>query len=81
VRTGVRSLSLQRGVARLTGLGLRESQKIRLRRLMPGAVAKADGEVAIPVSGSGAAVCSALVEVLEELIPADEAAPVASAAP
>ena len=27
--------------------------EIRLRRLVPGAVAKADGEVAIPVSGSG----------------------------
>ncbi|HMG28343.1 MAG TPA: transcription-repair coupling factor, partial [Acidimicrobiia bacterium] len=81
VRTGVRSLSVQRGVARLTGLEMRESQKIRLRRLVPGAVAKADGEVAIPVSGSGAAVCSALVEMLEELIPAHEAAPVASAAP
>jgi transcription-repair coupling factor (superfamily II helicase) len=75
VRTGVRSLSVQRGVARLTGLELRESQKIRLRRLVPGAVAKTDGEVAIPVTGSGAAVCSALVEVLGELVPVDEAAP------
>jgi transcription-repair coupling factor (superfamily II helicase) len=81
VRTGVRSLSVQRGVARLTGLELRESQKIRLRRLVPGAVAKSDGEVAIPVSASGAAVSSALVDVLGELIPADEASPVASAAP
>jgi transcription-repair coupling factor (superfamily II helicase) len=81
VRTGVRSLSVQRGVARLLGLEPRESQKIRLRRLVSGAVAKADGEVAIPVAGSGAAVCTALVELLDELIPAEEAAPVASAAP
>jgi transcription-repair coupling factor (superfamily II helicase) len=81
VRTGMRSLSVQRGVARITGLELRESQKIRLRRLVPGAVAKADGEVAIPVSGSGAALCAALVDLLGELVPADEAAPVTSAAP
>jgi transcription-repair coupling factor (superfamily II helicase) len=81
VRTGVRSLSVQRGVARLTGLELRESEKIRLRRLVPGAVAKPDGEVAIPVSGSGAALSAALVDLLGELVPADEAAPIASAAP
>jgi transcription-repair coupling factor (superfamily II helicase) len=75
VRTGVRSLSVQRGVARLTGLELRESEKIRLRRLVPGAVAKPDGEVAIPVSGSGAALSAALVDLLGELVPVDEAAP------
>jgi len=81
VRTGLRSLSVQRGVARITGLELRESGKIRLRRLVPGAVAKPDGEVAIPVSGTGAAVCATLVDLLGELVPADEVAPVASAAP
>jgi transcription-repair coupling factor (superfamily II helicase) len=81
VRTGVHSLSVQRGVARILGLDLRESQKIRLRRLVPGAVAKADGEVAVPVSGDGAAVSASLVDLLAELIPADEATPVASAAP
>jgi hypothetical protein len=77
----VRSLSVQRGVARITGLELRESEKIRLRRLVPGAVAKAEGDVAVPVAGAGAAVCSALVELLRELLPAEEAAPLASAAP
>ena len=60
---------------------LSESGKIRLRRLVPGAVAKPDGEVAIPVSGTGAAVCATLVDLLGELVPADEAAPLASAAP
>jgi hypothetical protein len=74
-------VSVQRGIARILGLDLRESQKIRLRRLVPGAVAKADGEVAVPVRGDGAAVCAALVELLEELIPAEETAPLASAAP
>jgi transcription-repair coupling factor (superfamily II helicase) len=81
VRTGVRSVSVQRGIARIRGLELRESQKIRLRRLVPGAVAKVDGETAIPVSGDSAAVCATLVELLEELIPAEAAAPLASAAP
>jgi hypothetical protein len=37
--------------------------------------------VAIPVSGSGAALSAALVDLLGELVPADEAAPVTSAAP
>jgi hypothetical protein len=77
----VRSVSVQRGIARLLGLELRESQKIRLRRLVAGAVAKSDGEVAVPVRGDDSAVCGVLVELLEELIPVEEAAPVASAAP
>ncbi len=81
VRTGVRSLSVQRGTARILGIELRESQKIRLRRLVPGAVAKADGEIAVPVQGDGSAVSATLVELLEELIPAEETAPLASAAP
>jgi transcription-repair coupling factor (superfamily II helicase) len=81
VRTGVHSVSVQRGIARILGLDLRDSQKIRLRRLVPGAVAKADGEVAVPVSGDGATVSATVVEMLADLIPADEATPVASAAP
>jgi transcription-repair coupling factor (superfamily II helicase) len=81
VRTGVRSVSVQRGIARILGIELRESQKIRLRRLVPGAVAKADGELAVPVKGDGSAVSATLVELLRELIPAEETAPLASAAP
>jgi transcription-repair coupling factor (superfamily II helicase) len=81
VRTGVRSVSVQRGIARIQGVELRESQKIRVRRLVPGAVAKADGELAIPVRGDGAAVPAALVELLQELIPAEEAAPVSGSPP
>jgi hypothetical protein len=77
----VRSVSVQRGIVRIHGVELRESQKIRVRRLVPGAVAKPDGELAIPVRGDGAAVPAALVQLLEELIPAEEAAPLASAAP
>ncbi len=81
VRTGVRSVSVQRGIARILGIELRESQKIRLRRIVPGAVAKADGEIAVPVKGDGSTVSATLVDLLEELIPAEETAPLASAAP
>src|SRR5262249_26244125 len=34
-RLGIRSITVQRNVARITGLALRESQKVRLRRLVP----------------------------------------------
>jgi transcription-repair coupling factor (superfamily II helicase) len=81
VRTGVRNVTVQRGVARLLGLTLRESQKIRLRRLVEGAVAKDDGELAVPVAGDGIAVVRALVALLEALIPAEAPSPVRSAAP
>jgi len=81
VRIGARSVSVQRGIARITGLELRESQKIRLRRLVSGAVAKADGEAAIPVSGAGSAVCTTLVELFEELIPVETEASVTGSPP
>ena len=81
VRTGVRTVTVQRGTARLAGLVLRESQKIRLRRLVPGAVAKDDGEVAVPVAGSGVEVARNLVSLLDELIPAEDVPPVRSPAP
>ena len=35
VRLGIRSVTVQRGTARVQGLVLRESQKVRLRRLAP----------------------------------------------
>jgi transcription-repair coupling factor (superfamily II helicase) len=81
VRLAARSVSVQRGVARITGLALRESQRIRLRRLVPRASAKEDGEVAIPVAGDGESVAGALVDLLRELIPLDEPVPVGSPAP
>ncbi len=82
VRLGIRSVSVQRGMARVAGLRLPESKRIRLRRLVPGAVAKDGAEVVIPVQGehNGAAVPAVLVDVLRELIPEDEDAPVGSAA-
>src|SRR2546430_17042670 len=43
VRTGLRSLSVQRGGARITRLEVREAGEIRLRRARPRAVAKTAG--------------------------------------
>ena len=52
--------SVQRGTARLRRpRRCRESQKIRLRRLAPGAVVRDDGEISIPVPGSGVEVAAA----------------------
>jgi len=81
VRLGIRSVSVQRGTARIIGLQLPESKKLRLRRLVPGAVAKEADEVVVPVAANGAAVPALLVELLGELMPAADAAPVGSAAP
>ena len=72
-RVGIRSITVQRDVARISPLELRESQKVRLRRLNPKAVAKDDGEVAVPLSVRPAEVANALVELLAELVPADPA--------
>jgi transcription-repair coupling factor (superfamily II helicase) len=69
VRVGATSVSVQKGMARLEGLELKESQKVRLRRLVPRAVAKADGELAIPLPGPAPEVPDALVALLRELVP------------
>jgi transcription-repair coupling factor (superfamily II helicase) len=79
VRIGIRALTVQKGVARVSGLVLRESQKVRLRRLAPRAVAKDDGEVVIPVGAPAPEVAGALVALLDELVPAEPA--LASATP
>jgi transcription-repair coupling factor (superfamily II helicase) len=77
VRLGIRSVSVQRGAARISGLHLPESKKVRLRRLVQGALAKEDDEVVVPVAGNGASVTAALVDLLEELVPAEGEASVA----
>ncbi|MDQ1430907.1 MAG: hypothetical protein QOF40_1509, partial [Actinomycetota bacterium] len=85
VRLGIRSITVQRGTARIVGVTLKESQKVRLRRLAPKAVAKTEagsaGELVVPVSAKAADVPTALVELLQELLPAPEEAALASAAP
>ena len=49
VRLGIRSITVQRGTARIAGVSLKESQKVRLRRLAPKAVAK-DDELVVPIA-------------------------------
>jgi transcription-repair coupling factor (superfamily II helicase) len=70
VRIRATSVSVQKGTARIEGLELKESQKVRLRRLAPRAVAKPDGEVAIPLPGTPVPeIPDALVALLRELVP------------
>jgi transcription-repair coupling factor (superfamily II helicase) len=71
VRLGLRSITVQRNTARIAGLALRESQKVRLRRLVPKAVAKDEGEVVVPLAVAPQEVASTLVELLDELVPAE----------
>jgi transcription-repair coupling factor (superfamily II helicase) len=70
VRVGATSISVQKGVARIDGLTLKESEKVRLKRLVPRAVAKDDGEVAVPLTARAGDVPEALVAFLQELRPA-----------
>jgi transcription-repair coupling factor (superfamily II helicase) len=79
-RVGVTGITVQRNQARITGLALKESQKVRLRRLAPKAVAK-DDEIVVPVAGKPEGVASALVALLAELIPAPDETALTSAAP
>ncbi|MFZ4584222.1 MAG: TRCF domain-containing protein, partial [Acidimicrobiia bacterium] len=79
VRLGITSVTVQKGMARIVGLELKESQKVRLRRLAPKSVPKLE-EIAVPVPG-GAEAGPALVALLRELIPMEPAEPVTSAAP
>jgi transcription-repair coupling factor (superfamily II helicase) len=80
VRLGIRSLAVTGGAARLRGLTLRDSQKIRLARLVPGAKASAE-EVLVPLRVPPADVAGALTALLEELVPRATDVPVGSAAP
>ena len=68
VRLGIRSITVQRNTARIVGVSLKESQKVRLRRLVPKAVAK-DDELVVPVSAAPAEVATALVDLLRDLLP------------
>ncbi|HEY7438477.1 MAG TPA: transcription-repair coupling factor [Acidimicrobiia bacterium] len=77
VRARISSVSVQRGIARLEGLVLKESEKVRLRRLAPRAVAKDTGEIAVPLTAAPEEVPAALVALLGELIP--ESGPQAAA--
>ncbi len=68
VRLGIRSITVQRGTARIAGITLKESQKVRLRRLAAKAVAK-DDELVVPLTAPAAQVATAIVDLLQELLP------------
>ncbi len=78
VRVGIRGLTVAKGVARIVGLALKESQKVRLRRLASRAVAKEE-EVVIPLAVAASETAGQLVAMLQALIPAGDLPPVASA--
>jgi transcription-repair coupling factor (superfamily II helicase) len=74
VRLGIRSITVQRNTARIVGVSLKESQKVRLRRLVPKAVAK-DDELVVPVAAAPAEVATVLVDLLRDLLPPPAEAP------
>jgi hypothetical protein len=80
-RTGVREVTVARGVVRLSPLRLRTSQQIRLQRVAREAVYKEEsGQLVWPLRG-GVDPAGAVVTLLRELVPADAPASVASTAP
>ncbi len=80
VRLGIRSLAVAAGAARIRGLTLRESQKVRLGRLAPGAKVSAE-EVLIPLRVPPGDVAETLTTLLDALVPRDADVPVGSPAP
>ncbi|MBV8161352.1 MAG: transcription-repair coupling factor [Acidimicrobiia bacterium] len=75
VRAGVREVTVARGTARLAPLALATSRRIRLQRLYKDAVYKEDLEqlvLPLPRGTAGTAPAPYLVDVLRELVPAEE---------
>jgi transcription-repair coupling factor (superfamily II helicase) len=89
VRLGVRDVAVQKGSVRIFPLQLRESQKLRLKRLSPKALVKSNDEIVMPLAPSGPVgskqdglkVVEGLLTMLAELVPVgQEAATMAAAA-
>ena len=89
VRLGISDIAVQKGSVRLFPLLLRESQKLRLRRLAPKALVKSNDEIVLPLVAQGAVgskqdglkVVEGLLTMLAELVPVgQEAATMAAAA-
>ena len=78
-RLGLRSVTVQKGVARVVGLELKESQKVRLQRLAPRAVHKPE-ETVIPLQGGTESAAATVRALLRELMPLDAPVPVGSPA-
>jgi transcription-repair coupling factor (superfamily II helicase) len=73
VRLGVRSVVVTGGAARIRGLTLRESQKVRLARLAPGAKVGSE-ELFVPLPAPPTEVAAAVTALLADLIPREDAA-------
>jgi transcription-repair coupling factor (superfamily II helicase) len=80
VRLGIRSVTVGADAARIRGLALRESQKVRLARLAPGARVGAE-EVLVPLRVPPGAAAETLTTLLDTLVPRATDVPVGSAAP
>ncbi|HEV7534580.1 MAG TPA: TRCF domain-containing protein, partial [Acidimicrobiia bacterium] len=89
VRLGMRDVAVQKGSVRLFPLQLRESQKLRLKRLAPKALVKGNDEIVLPLAAQGPVgskqdglkVVEGLLTMLAELVPVgQEAATMATAA-
>jgi transcription-repair coupling factor (superfamily II helicase) len=87
VRLGIRDIAVQKGSVRLFPLALRESQKLRLKRLSPKALVKSNDEIVMPLAAQGPVgskldglkVVEGLLTMLGELVPVgQEAATMAS---
>ncbi|MBV8236964.1 MAG: transcription-repair coupling factor [Acidimicrobiia bacterium] len=72
VRAGVREVTVARGTARIAPLALATSRRIRLQRLYKEAVYKEDLEQLVLPLPRGTDPAPYLVEVLRELVPAEE---------
>ncbi|MGZ8733786.1 MAG: TRCF domain-containing protein, partial [Acidimicrobiia bacterium] len=77
MRIGATSVTVQKGLVRIAGIELKESQKVRLRRLVPEAVVK-EHELILPLDAPPAETAPWLLGLLSELIPAVAAAPIPS---
>jgi transcription-repair coupling factor (superfamily II helicase) len=73
VRVGVRSVTVQGGSARIRGLELKESAKLRLARLARGARISAE-EVLVPLPVAPAETAATLTALLADLVPRKVAA-------
>jgi transcription-repair coupling factor (superfamily II helicase) len=77
VRLGIREVAVQRGAVRFAPLQLRESQRVRLVRLAPKALVKADDAIVVPLKPTGPvgskteglAVVEGILTLLAELVP------------
>ena len=82
VRLGIRSLTVAAGAARIRGLDLPGSKRVRLERIAKGAKVSRD-EVLIPLRVPPAETAAALVAMLQDLVPPPDPAadPVPAPAP